>query len=82
MTRPVYSTPKRLIRSILLMFIGMIVCFSASVLYTNNLDRESNRAWCDIFNSLAKRNAAIENPDAATLEFRNQLQVLIRQYGC
>lgn len=81
--RPYVLISKRqLLGAVIALFVTLGLMIGVSILYTNYVDRQSNQAWCELFNGLDKRYQALQNPDPDAIEFRQQLARLKDKYDC
>lgn len=84
MARPqIYAIPRRLLTTILLVFVSLLIGVGASMFYTNYVDRNSNQAWCDIINGLHDRYDALpvgSSPEAE--QFARHIAILKDRYDC
>lgn len=74
---------KQLAIAVLTVFMSVGGMVTINIIYTNNVDTESNQALCEMFSSLNKRYQHLppEAPPEAK-EFSGQIARIVKKYKC
>lgn len=74
---------KQLAVAVITVFMSVGGMVTVNIIYTNNVDRESNQALCEMFSSLNRRYQKLP-PDAPqeAKEFAGQISRIVQKYKC
>ena len=73
---------RSLVKSAIMMLAAFILVTSFNILYTNRVNRDSDRLWCDLMVSLDDRYQVLETTDPDALRFKGQVRVLRQRLHC
>ena len=81
MTREERAT-RSLLVSTIMMLVAFIMVTSFNILYTNHVNRESDRNWCDLMVGLDERQQRLKTTDPDAIKFIRDVHDLRRKLRC